>query len=69
MPLKKNKCLHCGHEWAARVERSKKCPNIKCQSKDWDKPKIAIDIQKGFDELEKQLKNSEDNIKKVKLEL
>ena len=33
------KCNQCGHKWRPLVKRSLKCPNPKCQSADWDKPK------------------------------
>ena len=35
------KCERCGHEWAPREQgkRPKVCPNPKCKSPYWDKPR------------------------------
>lgn len=35
------KCLHCGHEWCARVVMPMKCPF--CQTKYWNSQKPAVD--------------------------
>lgn len=38
---KKLKCLRCGHEWHPRdpTVHPKVCPNPKCKSPYWDRPR------------------------------
>ena len=39
--LLKLKCVRCDYEWIPRKEEIPKlCPNKKCRSAYWDKPKI-----------------------------
>lgn len=34
------KCLRCGHKWTPRTDKPPKvCPNPKCKSPYWDKPR------------------------------
>lgn len=38
--IPKYKCLRCGHEWIPRKEDApKNCPNPKCKSPYWNKPR------------------------------
>lgn len=38
--LPRLKCLRCGYEWIPRREREPKvCPNPKCKSPYWDRPR------------------------------
>jgi ribosomal protein L37E len=43
MSIKKLTCLRCGWTWYPRSEeKSRSCPNPKCRSVYWDKPKRAV---------------------------
>lgn len=34
------KCLRCGHTWIPRTPKKPKvCPNLKCKSPYWDRPR------------------------------
>jgi len=38
--LPRLECLRCGHTWIPRTpQRPKVCPNLKCKSPYWDKPR------------------------------
>lgn len=34
------RCSQCGHNWNPKKVIPKECPNPKCKSSDWNKPKI-----------------------------
>lgn len=36
--MKKKKCLRCGHEWVARIDKPRYCPG--CRSIYWDVARI-----------------------------
>lgn len=38
----KFKCAKCGHEWLSRKEKPNKCPNPKCQRKNWESTENKI---------------------------
>lgn len=46
--LQKFTCERCGHSWIPRSEeRPRSCPNPKCRSIYWDKPKKPSDEDNG----------------------
>lgn len=48
MPLPTYECLRCGHKWHPRSDRRPdRCPNRKCNSPYWDKPRKAAMEEKG----------------------
>lgn len=42
----KQKCKKCGYEWIPRKDEVRRCPNHKCQSVWFDKPKEADKSEK-----------------------
>ena len=41
--MMKYKCLRCNHEWIPRSdEKPKVCPNKKCHSPYWDRPRVLM---------------------------
>lgn len=39
-------CRKCGYKWVARVLKPRRCPNLKCQSPDWDKKKVKKKVKR-----------------------
>ncbi len=41
------KCLRCGHTWIPRAPKKPKvCPNLKCKSPYWDRPRKQKGVKK-----------------------
>lgn len=43
---KKLECLRCGHKWVPRKDDVRTCPNPKCRSVHWDRPRQIEVIRK-----------------------